>query len=76
MIFKTILGRVSKGINEKTLDTMADALQLPSTTLKLLQKVPTDQQSKVIDSIISAKLGRGAIAASASLSGEGINEVQ
>lgn len=74
MIFKTILGRVSKGINEKTLDTMADALQLPSTTLKLLQKAPTEKQAKLIENIIAAKLGRGAIAAGAELSGEGVNQ--
>jgi len=76
MIFKTILGRVSKGINEKTLDTMADALQVPATTLKVLQKVPTEKQAAMIDSIISAKLGRGAIAAASSLSGEGINNAR
>ena len=76
MIFKTILGRVSKGINEKTLDTMADALQLPSTTLKLLQKAPTERQAQLIDQIISAKLGRGAIAATSELSGEGINSAR
>ena len=76
MIFKTVLGRVSKGINEKTLDTMADALQVPATTLKVLQKVPSEKQAAMIDSIISAKLGRGAIAAGSALSGEGINEVR
>ena len=76
MIFKTVLGRVSKGINEKTLDTMADALQVPSATLKVLQKVPTEKQAAMIDSIISAKLGRGAIAAGSSLSGEGINNAR
>ena len=73
MIFKTVLGRVSKGINEKTLDTMADALQVPAETLRLLQKVPTAQQAAVIDQIIGAKLGRGAIAAGASLAAEGID---
>src|SRR3990167_4717786 len=76
MIFKTVLGRVSKGINEKTLDTMADALQLPSTTLKILQKAPTDKHAQFIDQIIAMKLGRGAIAASSELSGEGINNVR
>ena len=74
MIFKTILGRVSKGINEKTLDTMADALELPSSTLKLLQRAPTEKQAQLIDQIISMKLGRGAIAAGASLSGEGVQQ--
>ena len=74
MIFKTVLGRVSKGINEKTLDTMADALELPSSTLKLLQRAPTEKQAQLIDQIISMKLGRGAIAAGASLSGEGVQQ--
>lgn len=73
MIFKTVLGRVSKGINEKTLDTLADALQVPSGALKLLQNAPTAQQAQIIDQIISAKLGRGAIAAASELTGESIN---
>jgi hypothetical protein len=74
MIFKTILGRVSRGINEKTLDTMADALQLPTTTLRLLQNAPSQQRQTVIDQIITQKLGRGAIAAATELSGEGIQQ--
>ena len=74
MIFKTILGRVSKGINEKTLDTMADALQLPSSTLKLLQHAPTEKQAALIDRIIAMKLGRGAIAAGTQLSAEGMQQ--
>mgnify|MGYP001562704914 CR=1 FL=1 len=76
MIFKTILGRVSKGINEKTLETMADALQLPSSTLKVLQHAPSKKQAQLIDQIISAKLGRGAIAAASGLSSEGINQAK
>ena len=76
MIFKTILGRVSKGINERTLDTMADALQLPSSTLKLLQRAPTEKQAQLIENIIAAKLGRGAIAAGAELSGESVNQAR
>lgn len=74
MIFKTVLGRVSKGINEKTLDTMADALQVPSSALKLLQKAPSDKQAQLIDNIIAMKLGRGAIAAASSMSGEAIQQ--
>jgi len=74
MIFKTILGRVSKGINEKTLDNMAEALELPSSALRLLQRAPTDKQAQVIDQIIAMKLGRGAIAAATELSGEGIQQ--
>ena len=73
MIFKTVLGRVSKGINEKTLDTMADALQVPAETLRLLQSAPTQQRQALINHIISAKLGRGTIAASSEMSGEGIS---
>ena len=76
MIFKTILGRVSKGINEKTLDTMADALQLPSSTLKLLQRAPTEKQAQLIENIIAAKLGRAAIVAGAEASGEGVNQAR
>lgn len=76
MIFKTVLGRVSKGINEKTLDTMADALQVPSETLKLLQKAPSEKKVALINQIISAKIGRGAIAASSELSGESINSAR
>jgi len=74
MIFKTILGRVSKGINEKTLDTMADALKLPTETLKVLQRVPDAQKQAAIDQIIAAKIGRGAIAAGAELSGRGVDQ--
>lgn len=73
MIFKTILGRVSKGINEKTLDTMADSLKLPTETLKVLQRVPDAQKQAAIDQIIAAKIGRGAIAAGAELSGGGMD---
>ena len=76
MIFKTVLGRVSKGINEKTLDTLADALQTPKGALKLLQNAPTAKQAQIIDQIISAKLGRGAIAAASELTGESINNVR
>ena len=74
MIFKTVLGRVSKGINEKTLDTMADALQIPSNSLRLLQKAPTQYRQQIINQIISQKLGRGAIAASTELSGEAMQQ--
>ncbi len=76
MIFKTVLGRVSKGINEKTLDTMADALQVPADTLRLLQSAPSAQRTQMINDIISAKLGRGAIAVGSEMSGEGINNVR
>ena len=72
MIFKTVLGRVSKGINEKTLDTMAEALELPASSLKLLQRAPTAKQAQLINQIIAMKLGRGAIAAGAAMSGEGV----
>lgn len=76
MIFKTVLGRVSKGINEKTLDTMADALQVPANALKLLQKMPSEKQAHFINQLISAKLGRGAIAATSELTGESINNAR
>ena len=76
MIFKTVLGRVSKALNEKSLDTMADALQLPSATLKLLQSAPTAQRNAVIDQIIRAKIGRGAIAATTSMAGQGIDSAR
>lgn len=76
MIFKTVLGRVSKGVNEKTLETMADALQVPSETLRLLRMAPTQQREELINQIISAKFGRGAIAVSSELSSEGIDKVR
>lgn len=71
MIFKTILGRVSKGVTEKTLDHISQALELPSTTLHLLQRAPSHAQQKLIDDIIARKLGRGAIVAGSTLSSEG-----
>ena len=74
MIFKTVLGRVSKGINEKTLDMMADALQVPKTALRLLQNAPSQQRQTFINQIITQKLGRGAIAAATELSGEGMQQ--
>lgn len=74
MIFKTILGRVSKGVTEKTLDQMSEALQLPSSTLKLLQRAPTAKQEQLINSIIATKIGRGAIATFATGSGEGVQK--
>lgn len=73
MIFKTVLGRVSRGINEKTLDTMADALKVPSETLKILQRVPDAQKQQVIDQIIAAKIGRGAIVAGSELTAQGVD---
>jgi hypothetical protein len=72
MIFKTLLGRVSKAMNEKALNEIAEALKLPQTTLQLLQSAPTKQQRQLIDRIIAQKLGRGAIAAGAELSAEGV----
>lgn len=73
MVFKTVLGRVTRGINDKTLDTLAEALELPVTALKLLQRAPTEMREQFIDQIISLKLGRGAIAAGTSLSGRGFD---
>lgn len=74
MIFKTILGRVSKAMNEKALAEVAEALKLPDTTLRLLQRAPTQYQQQIIDQIIAQKLGRGAIAAGTALSGEVVQQ--
>lgn len=70
MIFKTVLGRISKGLNDKTIDMIADALQVPSKTLKLLQNAPSAQQQKIVDNIITAKIGRGAVIAATTGSSE------
>jgi hypothetical protein len=70
MIFKTVLGRVSKGLNDKTIDLIADSLQVPSKTLKLLQNAPSAQKQKIIDNIITAKVGRGAVIAATTGSSE------
>ena len=74
MIFKTILGRVSKAMNEKALAEVAKALKLPDTTLRLLQRAPTKYQQQIIDQIIAQKLGRGAIAAGTALSGDVVQQ--
>jgi hypothetical protein len=65
MIFKTVLGKVSRDLNEKTIDMIADSLQVPANALKLLQKTPSVNQQKLIDNIISSKIGRGAVIAAA-----------
>lgn len=70
MIFKTILGRVSRGITEKTLHEVSAALRVPSDTLRLLQRVPDQYRQALIDQIIAQKLGRGAIAAGTELSAD------
>lgn len=74
MVFKTVLGRVSKGITEKTLDHISEVLELPSTTLKLLQQAPSQYQEKLIDQIIAQKFGRGAIAAATVSAAEGVQQ--
>lgn len=74
MIFKTVLGRISKGVTEKTLDQVAEALKVPAATLRLLQRVPSQQQQAFINQIIAQKLGRGAVAAATELSGEVVQQ--
>jgi hypothetical protein len=44
---------------------IADSLQVPANALKLLQKTPSVNQQKLIDNIISSKIGRGAVIAAA-----------
>lgn len=74
MIFKTALNRVSKGVNERVLDELADALQVPQKTLKLLQMAPSADRAKVIDAIIQRKLGRGAIIGGTAMAAEGAQQ--
>jgi hypothetical protein len=71
MVFKTILGRVSKGVTEKVLDDVAETLQLPSATLKMLQKLPPAQQQKMIDALTAHKFGTGAIVAGTAAASQG-----
>lgn len=70
MIFKTVLGRVSKGLNDKTIDLIADSLQVPSKTLKLLQNAPSAERQRIVDNILTAKVGRGAVIAATTGSSE------
>ena len=74
MIFKTVLGRISKGVNEKTLDEVANALQVPASALKLLRMAPDAKRAAVVDSIIQRKLGRGAIVAGTAAASEGAQQ--
>jgi hypothetical protein len=71
-IFKTVLNRISKSVHDKTLSEVADALKVPERTLHLLRSAPDAYRQKMINQIIAQKLGRGAIAAGAELSAEGV----
>lgn len=61
MIFKTVLGRVSKGINEETLELLASEMQVPEKALKLLRSAPSQQRQAIINSILQQKFGTAAV---------------
>lgn len=74
MIFKTVLGRISRSTTDDALNEVAKAMQVPREALKLLRSAPDKNKQAVIDNIIAQKVARGAIAASSSLAGEAVQQ--
>lgn len=60
---RAVLSRITKGVTDKTIKEVADAIAVPENALRLLRNAPDKHQQQLLDQILAQKFGRGAIAA-------------
>lgn len=62
---RAILSRITKGVTDRTIKEVADAISTPENALRLLRSAPDSQRAKMIEQLAARRLGVSASMAAA-----------